>query len=613
MMRPKVLGMRIARRRCIALLVLAAMGLWSSAPADAALTALERTMLDIPSAAGALADSRVLAKTVHFAGSPGDHAVARWMRDQLSTYGFTARLEPFPAQLSTPTIRSLTLLGPRPIALDVNEAGLKNERLPNAGTAFAAGSGSGTVSAPVVYADRGLTSDYRVLRAAGVVVRGKIVLVRYGSQFRGRLARRAQAHGAAGVLFYTDPADLPAPPGAIQSGYLGRPTLSIPVLPISAAVAQQIMRRLQGAPAPLIWRGALAAPYLLGQTDVPLRLVVSMQRHNVTLWNTVAVIRGRTPESVVLGVRRDAWVSGVTDSGSGISALLEAARALGFLHRSGWVPRRSIIVIGFDGGQLGGLGALTYVRKHQFELRRDCIAYLNADTIVTGERFAVNAANALDDVITSATNAIADPRKATRTLFERWQRQPDGARIYPPLAGPGATDFLDYFGVPIAQAGLYGRFARENSAYDDLTYARNTTDPDFVNHRALAQLLALVTMRLADDAALPYRFAPYAGTYRTALAPYIHALTPRQRRHLGYAIERFEVSADRFDARSHMHTRGLMRVARALDVALYGRSDETTILVPALAAAVRARSQLAIAAAVHNLDLTLNWSAYELY
>src|SRR6266545_8186554 len=40
-----------------------------------------------------------------------------------------------------------------------------------------------------------------------VDVRGKIVLVRYGQNFRGVKAFVAQEHGAAGVIIYSDPAD----------------------------------------------------------------------------------------------------------------------------------------------------------------------------------------------------------------------------------------------------------------------------------------------------------------------------------------------------------------------------------------------------------------------
>ena len=38
-------------------------------------------------------------------------------------------------------------------------------------------------------------------------VRGKIVLARYGQNFRGVKAQLAQQYGAAGLIIYSDPAD----------------------------------------------------------------------------------------------------------------------------------------------------------------------------------------------------------------------------------------------------------------------------------------------------------------------------------------------------------------------------------------------------------------------
>ena len=45
------------------------------------------------------------------------------------------------------------------------------------------------MTAPVVYANYGLPNDYDDLKKAGVDVKGKIVIVRYGNSFRGVKAR----------------------------------------------------------------------------------------------------------------------------------------------------------------------------------------------------------------------------------------------------------------------------------------------------------------------------------------------------------------------------------------------------------------------------------------
>ena len=68
-------------------------------------------------------------------------------------------------------------------------------------------SGSGDVTAEVVYANYGTKEDYEKLAELGIDIQGKIVLARYGRNFRGFKAKYAEQYGAAGVLIYTDPRD----------------------------------------------------------------------------------------------------------------------------------------------------------------------------------------------------------------------------------------------------------------------------------------------------------------------------------------------------------------------------------------------------------------------
>ncbi len=52
-----------------------------------------------------------------------------------------------------------------------------------------------------------LPADFDKLKEMGVDVRGKIVIVRYGQNFRGVKVFVAQERGAAGVIIYSDPKD----------------------------------------------------------------------------------------------------------------------------------------------------------------------------------------------------------------------------------------------------------------------------------------------------------------------------------------------------------------------------------------------------------------------
>ena len=66
-------------------------------------------------------------------------------------------------------------------------------------------SGSGDITAEVVYANYGRKEDFETLKSLGVDVSGKIVLARYGGNFRGFKAKFAEANGAAGLIIFHRP------------------------------------------------------------------------------------------------------------------------------------------------------------------------------------------------------------------------------------------------------------------------------------------------------------------------------------------------------------------------------------------------------------------------
>src|SRR2546425_12333809 len=80
-----------------------------------------------------------------------------------------------------------------------------------------------------------------------------------------------------------------------------------------------------------------------------------------TLFRSYDVI-GRIPGStfpdewVIRGNHHDAWVNGAEDPISGLIAVLEEARALGELVKSGWKPKRTIIYCAWDGEEPGQIG-----------------------------------------------------------------------------------------------------------------------------------------------------------------------------------------------------------------------------------------------------------------
>ena len=108
---------------------------------------------------------------------------------------------------------------------------------------------------------------------------------------------------------------------------------------------------------------------------------LSFDWKNRPLYNVVARIPGTTrpDEWIIFGNHHDAWVSGADDPISGASALMETARGLGELLKTGWRPSRTIILALWDGEEWGLLGSTEWAEKHEAELKQKAVVYINTD------------------------------------------------------------------------------------------------------------------------------------------------------------------------------------------------------------------------------------------
>ena len=585
----------------------------------AAEAALEARFLPVPSAQGAIDTSKVLGDRPHYAGSPADHALAEYARERFAALGLDAHVEPFETVVDSPQRIELGLYpdgrtrGVTPVGFDLREKGdpIDPPTLdPAVGFPFNAGAADGDVTAPLVYAHRGLPADYATLHGGGVDVRGAIVLVRYGAAFRGLLAQYAQTAGAAGMILYDDPAEdgfargpvYPngpwRPMTSIQRGSLGD-GIRIPVIPVSAENARALLRSLRGPDGPSGWAGALDAPYPLAKGPGVAHLHVELNRREMTLWNTVATLAGSEPaQSVVLGAHRDAWVAGVGDNGDGTSVMLEVARGLGELAKSGWKPKRSITIALWDGEEIGLRGSAAFARAHARELRAGCVAYLNADENVTGPTFGAESVGALDALLVSAAQDAAGVERAT------------------PRAIGGGSDhesFLFAFGTPVAEAGFHGPFGPYHSSYDTLRYAETESDPGFAHHRTAAQLYGVLALRLADADALPYRFTDYTAQLTRgehaiesdAAGSGLHV----DEGDLRTAIALYDTLAVRADAEiaegGGPGAVAELGAAQLLDRLAYGVNGYAAVTFPDARRAIEAHDQRALDAATSAADETI--------
>jgi N-acetylated-alpha-linked acidic dipeptidase len=121
--------------------------------------------------------------------------------------------------------------------------------------------------------------------------------------------------------------------------------MRIPVQPISYEDARPLLENLGGAVVPESWRGALPLTYHHGPGPAVVRLKVESEFETRPLHNVIAVVGGADfpDEWVIWGNHHDAWVNGANDPLAGASALLEAARAVAEMKRSGWRPSRTLV------------------------------------------------------------------------------------------------------------------------------------------------------------------------------------------------------------------------------------------------------------------------------
>lgn len=171
----------------------------------------EAVALAVPTPENARKWLRTLTEEPHVAGTPADYKTAIFVRDQLREWGWKADLVPYEVLLNYPSVApSLRINRPVVKPLNLNEAPLVSDKDSASVDAFPGFHGygvSGTATGQVVYANYARPEDFAALEKLGISVRDKIVLARYGGNFRGLKVLNAQKRGARGILIYSDPGD----------------------------------------------------------------------------------------------------------------------------------------------------------------------------------------------------------------------------------------------------------------------------------------------------------------------------------------------------------------------------------------------------------------------
>jgi N-acetylated-alpha-linked acidic dipeptidase len=540
---------------------------------------VERDFRALPDPAVARETIRHLSAAPHHVGSAQGAKNAEWILGKFREFGLDARIETFQVLFPTPRERVLELVGPTRFRASLAETPLPEDptssqtdlQLPT----YNAYSIDGEATAPLVYVNYGVPDDYERLERLGVDVKGKIVIARYGGGWRGIKPKVAAEKGAVGCIIYSDPRDdgyfqgevYPAgafrPPQGVQRGsvadmpvYSGDPLTpgvgatenakrldrseaatitKVPVLPISYADARPLLAALRGPTAPEAWRGALPITYRIGPGPATVHLKLAFDWKLVPARDVIARIPGAVwpDEWIVRGNHHDAWVNGAEDPISGLAAMLEEARAYGALLKTGWRPKRTIVLCAWDGEEEGLLGSTEWAETHADELAQKAVVYINTDGNDRGFLDA-GGSHTLEPLVSASAAEVEDPQKKISVLArarlkqisdaskpEDRQKARDraGLRIEALGSGSDFTPFLQHVGIASLNLGFSGESngGVYHSIYDDFRWYSLYSDTDFVYSRALAQTAGTISLRLANADVLPFDFSAAA----EAIARYV--------------------------------------------------------------------------------------------
>jgi N-acetylated-alpha-linked acidic dipeptidase len=567
---------------------------------------IEEKFIAVPDARLAEEHLRILTEVPHIAGSPEDKATADYVAKRFREAGLDTEIVEYKVWMNYPAEIRVDMTAPAGVEMHgphrehVDDDPFQDD--PRVVTPFNGMSPSGDVEADVVYANYGSPADFDKLKELGVSVRGKIVIVRYGENFRGVKEFVAQERGAAGVLIYSDPKDdgyfrgdaYPKgpwrPASGVQRGSVGymfqfpgdpttpgiasTPNLpdskrtppsdseqlpKIPVTPISYADASPILEHLAGPASPREWQGALPFTYHLGSGPAKVKMHLKQDYQYRRIWDVIGKVPGAVApdEWVVAGNHRDAWVYGAVDPNSGTAAMLEAVHGIGELLKTGWKPKRTIVIGSWDAEEEGLIGSTEWGEDHARELGNAAV-YFNMDVAVAGKKFGASGSPTLKEFIREISKAVPSPQGGT--VYDAWKKSTDASseRDHPqetatfrsppnavhndvPVGDLGSgsdyTVFLQHLGVTSTDISSSGDYGVYHSTFDDFAWFKKFGDPNFLYEQEMARVYGLEILRMSDVDVLPFDYE----TYGKEIVVYLDAARSKSK-------ERFAGKAPDFSA-----------------------------------------------------------------
>ena len=506
----------------------------------------------------------------HHVGSPWSKQNAEYAANKFKEWGFESRVETFEVLVPFPKIRKLSMVAPEKLELKLFEPAVEGDRssemtkdvLPG----YNAFSADGNVTGELVFVNYGLNEDYEELKRLGIDVKGKIVIAKYGRSFRGIKPKIAHEQGAIGCIMYSDPKDdgyvvgdvypvgpyrnefgiqrgsvldMPARPGdALTPGYAATkdaerlsineaPTImKIPVMPISYADALPLLKAIKGPVVPDSWKGGLPITYHVGPGPAKVNLHLEFDWSLRTAYNPVGRMKGSVypDEWIMRGNHHDGWGHGASDPISGMVSLMEEARAIGELTKTGWRPKRTLIYAGWDAEEPGLLGSTEWVEYNLNDIREKMVVYINTDGTGVGylsmggshslEKFVNEVIRDVDDPVhdVSLDNRLRSRMRVREhnsgTFGEGRESERQDLRMYAMGAGSDYTAFLHHAGVPALNMAFGGESGggSYHSLYDTYEHYKRFSDGKFIYGTTLSKVNGRLVLRLSEADILPFRF-----------------------------------------------------------------------------------------------------------
>jgi len=206
----------------------------------------------------------------------------------------------------------------------------------------------------------------------------------------------------------------------------------------------------------------------------------------------------------------------------GQAAMLEEAKAIGIMVKSGWKPKRTIVYCSWDGEEPALVGSTEWAEDHAPLLQQNAVIYINSDEYGRGF-LESGGSHALQGLVDEVSKSITDPQTGV-SIFERQKAHLVASAMSPVSAkeimdktslhmdalgtGSDFSPFLQHLGIPSLNLGFSGEdnSGDYHSIYDSYDNFIRFIDPGFYYGVALSKVAGHISLRMLDAEKLPFDY-----------------------------------------------------------------------------------------------------------